>query len=179
LPGDSRQLIKDEPKANAQFKDAVIGDLFKDKERMAELCNSVKPGLNAKGSDMEDFTQSPSLFKNRRNDFVCVIRNIFFWFWARQSTSCGNIPARSSSAPGGCSSPAATPATGTPSILNYITKLRKFQRCSTLKPVEPATAIFEIFKNLMSFSIQRQDARFSRRRVHLPVQRERSDAGLQ
>jgi hypothetical protein len=50
--------------------------------------------LNAKGSDVEDFTLSPSLFKNRRNDFVCVIRNIFFWFWAHQSTSCGNIPAR-------------------------------------------------------------------------------------
>jgi hypothetical protein len=38
-------------------------------------------------------------------------------------------------------------------ILNDITKQRKFQRCSTLKPVEPAVAILEIFKNLMSFSI--------------------------
>jgi hypothetical protein len=46
-------------------------------------------------------------------------------------------------------------------ILNYIAKLRKFQRCSTLKPkpiqrigiVKPAIAIIEIFKNLMSLSI--------------------------
>jgi hypothetical protein len=39
---------------------------------------------------------------------------------------------------------------GGPFILNGITKLRKFQRCSTLKPVEPVAAIFAIFKNLMS-----------------------------
>jgi hypothetical protein len=31
-------------------------------------------------------------------------------------------------------------------ILNDITKLRKFQDCSTLTPVEPAAAIFEISK---------------------------------
>jgi hypothetical protein len=39
--------------------------------------------------------------------------------------------------------------------MNDIAKLRKFQRSSTLKPVEPAIVIFEIFKNLMLFSIWR------------------------
>jgi DNA-binding response OmpR family regulator len=39
-------------------------------------------------------------------------------------------------------------------ILKDITKQRKFHRRSTLKPVEPAIAIFEIIKNLMSFSIK-------------------------
>jgi hypothetical protein len=44
--------------------------------------------------------------------------------------------------------PAATQGHIAKDMLDGLSKSRKFQRSSTLKPVEPAIAIFEIFKNL-------------------------------